>query len=217
MTFHEELQQATQADRGWLVSAPVIQQALTGQITRTRYVAFLTQAWHHVRETVPLMMATGARLPPRLEWLRDQVTHYIEEETGHDHWILDDIRNAGGDAAAAARSRPNVSTDAMVAYAWDVAMRRNPVGFFGMVYVLEGTSVALALNAADCIQKALALPPKAMTYLRSHGQLDQQHIQHLAGIVNRLELPEDRAAVVDCARAMFWLYGSMFRELEQVQ
>jgi pyrroloquinoline quinone (PQQ) biosynthesis protein C len=217
MTFHGELQQATQADRAWLVSAPVIQQALTGQITRTRYVAFLTQAWHHVRETVPLMMATGARLPRRLEWLRSEVTHYIEEETGHDQWILDDIRNAGGDAAAAARSQPNVTTDALVAYAWDVAMRRNPVGFFGMVYVLEGTSVALALNAADCIQKALDLPPKAMTYLRSHGQLDQQHIQHLAGIVNRLEMPEDRAAIADCARAVSWLYGSMFRELERVQ
>lgn len=217
MTLHEELQLATQADRAWLVSAPVIQQALTGQITRTRYVAFLTQAWHHVRETVPLMMATGARLPRRLEWLRGEVAHYIEEEAGHDQWILDDIRQSGGDVAAAARSQPNVATDAMVAYAWDVAMRRNPVGFFGMVYVLEGTSVALALNAADSIQKALDLPPKALTYLRSHGQLDQQHIQHLAGIVNRLEAPEDRAAIVECARTVFWLYGSMFRELERVQ
>ena len=108
-------------------------------------------------------------------------------------------------------------TDAMVAYAWDVVSRRNPVGFFGMVYVLEGTSVALALRPRTASSRRWRLPPKAMTYLRSHGQLDQEHIQHLAGIVNRLELPEDREAVVDCARAMFWLYGSMFRELERVQ
>jgi heme oxygenase len=93
-------------------------------------------------------------------------------------------------------------------------MRRNPVGFFGMVFVLEGTSVALALQAADRIQRSLNLSPRAMTYLRSHGQLDQEHIQHLSGILNRLDDPEDRAAVEQCAQVMFRLYGNLFRDLE---
>jgi hypothetical protein len=46
----------------------------------------------------------------------------------------------------------------MVAYAYDTIARGNPLGFFGMVHVLEGTSVALALLAADAIQKPLACP-----------------------------------------------------------
>ncbi len=46
----------------------------------------------------------------------------------------------------------------MVAYAYDTIARRNPLGFFGMVHVLEGTSVSLALLAADQIQKPLGLP-----------------------------------------------------------
>lgn len=216
MSFHAELQQLTLPDRAFLVGSPAIQQALSGQISRDRYIAYLTQAWHHVRQTVPLMMACGARLPPRLAWLYGEVTHYLEEEAGHDDWILSDIRHAGGDAKAAAASRPNVTTDAMVAYAWDVVSRRNSVGFFGMVFVLEGTSVALALNAASRIEATLGLPARAFTYLRSHGTLDQQHIHHLAGILDRLEHDEDRQSVLDCARAMFWLYGSMFRELEKV-
>jgi len=216
MSFHEFLKNTTQGDRQFLVSAPAIQQALTGQISRSRYLAYLTQAWHHVRETVPLMMGAGARLPHRLDWLRAEMIHYVEEEVGHDEWILSDIHHAGGDAVAATASPPNVTTGAMIAQAWDVVSRRNPVGFFGMVYVLEGTSVALALQAADRIQSTLALPATAMTYLRSHGTLDQEHIHHLAGILDRLELQEDRDAVVDCARSIFWLYGSMFRELEQV-
>jgi hypothetical protein len=104
----------------------------------------------------------------------------------------------------------------MVAYAYDVAMRRNAVGFFGMVFVLEGTSVALALDAASRIQSALELPDRAFSYLRSHGKLDQEHTQHLAGIVNRLDAPSDHMAIVDCANAMFWLYGNVFRSLERV-
>ena len=213
--FRDQLRVATAADRDYLLQAPVIGEALAGRISRTRYLAFLTQAWHHVRHTVPLLMAVGARLPDRHAKLRNDLIHYLEEETGHDDWILNDIEAAGGDRHAAAASLPNVETDAMVAYAWDTVQRRNPVGFFGMVYVLEGTSVALAVKAADEIERSLGLPKKAFTYLRSHGTLDLEHIEHLGGILDGLTDPADQAAVVQCARAMFWLYGNVFRGLER--
>ena len=183
--------------------------------TRDLYVAFLTQAYHHVKHTVPLLMAVGSRLDDSKDWLRSELVHYVEEEHGHEQWILNDIATAGGDAELVRRSKPNVETDAMVAYAYDVAMRRNPVGFFGMVFVLEGTSVALALDAASRIQSALELPDRAFSYLRSHGKLDQEHTEHLAGIVNRLDTSTDHAAIVDCANVMFWLYGNVFRSLER--
>jgi len=215
MSFHEQLTRSTAASREYLLGSPIIGRALAGQIDRGEYIAFLTQAFHHVRHTVPLMMAVGSRLPERLDWLRKEIVHYVEEEIGHEQWILADIAAAGGDAQSASTSVPAVATDAMVGYAWDTVTRRNPVGFFGMVFVLEGTSVALALTAAERIQRALSLPARAVTYLRSHGQLDQQHVHHLAGILDRLEEPEDRAAVVQCAHVMFALYGKMFRDLDE--
>jgi pyrroloquinoline quinone (PQQ) biosynthesis protein C len=215
MNFHELLASRTANDRESLTSAPIIRRALAGQISRAEYIAFLTQAFHHVRHTVPLMMAVGARLPDRLGWLRKEIIHYTEEEEGHEQWILNDIDAAGGDATAASGSLPFTATDSMVAYAYDTAMRRNPVGFFGMVFVLEGASVALACNAADRIQATLQLPKRAMTYLRSHGELDQQHVHDLYGILDRLEEDEDRDAVERCARVMFRLYGNIFRELDE--
>ena len=213
--FREALRLATVRDRDYLLQAPVIGEALAGQISRARYVAFLTQAWHHVRHTVPLLMAVGANLPDRHGKLRHDLIHYLNEEVGHDDWILNDIQAAGGDRRAVASSLPNISTDAMVAYAWDTVQRRNPIGFFGMVYVLEGTSVALAVRAADAIEKSLGLPKAAFTYLRSHGTLDLEHIEHLGGILDGLTDPADQAAVIQCARAMFWLYGNVFRSLEK--
>jgi len=214
MTFHEQLARATASDRDFLLAAPVIQRALAGDVTRELYVAFLTQAYHHVRHTVPLLMAVGSRLPERHAWLQESILHYLEEETGHDEWILNDIARAGGDRAAAAASEPSVATEAMVAYAYDTVMRRNPIGFFGMVHVLEGTSVALALNAADRIQASLGLPLNAFTYLRSHGELDKEHINDLGAILERLADAEDRQAVIRCARGIYWLYGNVFRGLE---
>jgi pyrroloquinoline quinone (PQQ) biosynthesis protein C len=145
------------------------------------------------------------------------VLHYLEEETGHDEWILNDIEAAGGDREATVASQPGVATEAMIAYAYDTVMRRNPVGFFGMVHVLEGTSVSLALTAAGTIQSALGLPARAFTYLRSHGELDKDHINDLARILDRLTEREDGEAVVRCAKGIFWLYGSVFRSLEAAE
>ncbi len=212
MSFYEDLIAATAAEREQLFAAPVIANCLQGQVTLPTYLAFLQEAFHHVRHTTPLLMALGSRLPERLEWLRKPVAEYIEEEIGHEEWILDDIVAAGGGREAARTSRPQLAAEVMVAYAYDLVQRRNPVGFFGMVFVLEGTSVALALHAADLIQNALKLPDAAFSYLRSHGTLDQEHTRHLADLVNRMTA-EDQAEVVHCARVIYKLYGDIFRNL----
>jgi len=214
MNLYEQLQRDTVADRDFLLAAPAIQRALKGDVPRELYVEFLTQAYHHVRHTVPLLMAVGARIPARHAWLQEPVLHYLDEERGHEQWILNDIEHAGGDRAAAAASQPSYATECLVAYAYDTIQRRNPLGFFGMVYVLEGTSVALALNAADRIKSTLQLPATAFSYLRSHGELDQQHVGDLERILGRVTATEDRDAVIRCAKGVFWLYGNLFRALE---
>jgi len=214
MDFYPQLQQATATERAALLSIPMITAALSGQVNRQHYIDFLSRAFHHVKHTVPLLMACGARLGDRQEWLRSAIAHYIEEELGHHEWILDDIAAAGGDADAVRDSQPDFDTDAMVAYAYDTVMRRNPVGFFGMVYVLEGTSVSLASNAARALQDALDLPPSAFTYLSSHGALDVEHIGDFEQLVNRLDTQDERDAVVRNARTFFRLYGNVLRSID---
>lgn len=212
MSFYEQLIQATLPERLHLMSAPVIADCLQGRVTRESYLAFLGQAFHHVRHTTPLLMLLGGRLPERLSWLRCAVAEYIEEEIGHEEWILNDIAAAGADAAAVRTSDPDLPAELMVAYAYDLVNRGNPAGFFGMVFVLEGTSVALALMAADRIQQALDLPDAAFTYLRSHGTLDQEHTKHLATLLDKMT-PDDQAEVLRCARIFYRLYGDIFRAL----
>lgn len=213
MTFSAELRAATEGDRQRLLSAPIITDCLAGRVSRSSYAAFLTQAYHHVKHTVPLLMACGARLPDRLEWLRAGVAEYIEEEYGHERWILGDLAAAGFDATAACTARPAPETELMVSYAYDTVQRGNPVGFFGMVLVLEGTSAAIATRAAEIIAAQLDLPRRAFTYLLSHGALDQEHVGHFDGLVDRLDDETDRAAALHGARMFYRLYGDVFRSL----
>lgn len=212
MPFYEKLAAATAVERDYLLSSPIIANCMRGDVSRASYLAFLGQAFHHVRHTTPLLMSLGGRLPDRLAWLRRPVAEYIDEEIGHEEWILGDIAAAGGDAEAVRESRPGMPAEVMVAYAYDLINRGNPAAFFGMVFVLEGTSVAMALNAADRIQQALGLPDAAFSYLRSHGTLDQEHTRHLAELVEKMA-PEDQADVVHAAKVCFRLYAEIFRAL----
>ena len=213
MQFFDQLQYQTSDAREYLLGAPVIHAALTGTASREQYLAFLAQAYHHVKHTTPLLMACGARLPERLEWLREATAEYIEEELGHQEWILNDIRACGGDAEAVRQAQPALPTELMVAYVYDRIARHNPVSFFGMVNVLEGTSIALATQAAKVLQDRLGLPAQAFSYLTSHGSLDREHIEFFKGLMNRLDDEHDQAAIVHTARVVYRLYGDMFRSL----
>lgn len=213
MSFFDTLQTQTAQQRQALFAVPVIREALAGQVSLDSYVAFLTQAYHHVRHTVPLMMACGARLPSRLEWLRGAVCEYIEEEYGHEQWILNDIKACGGDWEAVRDGRPTLSIELMVAYLYDLIARGNPVGLFGMVNVLEGTSIALATQAAGTIQSTLGLPNQAFSYLSSHGALDQGHMQTYKQLMDRLDDAADQQAVIHAAKVVYRLYTEMFQGL----
>jgi pyrroloquinoline quinone (PQQ) biosynthesis protein C len=212
--FYDELLAATAHEREELLATPFIRDGAAGRLTRNDYLAFLSQAYHHVKHTLPLLMGCGARLPERLEWLRSAMTEYVKEETGHQEWILDDIRACGGDAEAVRRARPGADVEIMVAYAYDVIARSNPVGFLGMVLVLEGTSTTVATRAAAALGQSLRLPASAFTYLTSHGALDAGHIRFYASLVNRLDAEADRETLAHCARMFYRLYGGVFRALD---
>lgn len=213
MSFYQRLATETADERAGLLGTPIIQGCLQGKVSLPAYLAFLREAYHHVSHTVPLLQACQQALPARHAWLRGPLDEYIEEEQGHELWILDDIRACGADAEAVRQGRPGHATEVMVAYAYDTIARGNPLGFFGMVHVLEGTSVAVALMAADQIQRPLGLPDAAFSYLRSHGTLDLEHTAHFQVLMDQVEERADQDAIVHAAKAFYRLYGDVFRSL----
>lgn len=218
MTFYHQLLAATEQERNTLMSLPLIQQGAAGNISLQTYIAFLTQAYHHVKHTTPLLMACGGRLSGQYEWLRTAIGEYIEEEMGHQEWVLNDIAACGADKEAVryatnTDTSPSQATELMVAYAYDMIYRVNPVGFFGMVLVLEGTSTAVATQAGEKLMTSLHLPKKAFSYLLSHGSLDVSHVSFYESLVNQITQPQDQATLIHAAKMFYKLYGDVFRDV----
>ncbi|WP_417530322.1 AMP-binding protein [Marinobacter lipolyticus] len=213
MAFFDRLQTETAQARTHVTSAPVIQAVQQGRMSLEGYTWFLTQAFHHVKHTVPLMMACGGRLPERLEDVRKALVEYIEEEYGHHEWILNDLQACGEDREERRASQPDLSIELMVAYLYHQIDRGNPAAFFGMVQVLEGTSIELATPLARQIQEQLQLPDQAFSYLYSHGELDQDHFEFFRDLMNNITDPADQQAIIDSARVVYRLYGDMLHRI----
>ncbi|GJM22468.1 MAG: biliverdin-producing heme oxygenase [Planctomycetota bacterium] len=211
--FFRRLEHATAEARLALMDVPFVRHAQAGQLDSAEYRAFLEQAYHHVKHTVPLLMAAGARLHTSQRWALDALTEYVAEEAGHDLWVLDDLAAAGGDARAAREGSPAAACELMVAYAYDCVERVNPLALFGMVHVLEGTSVVAATRAADAIQAHTGLPDSAFRYLRSHGALDVEHVGFFEELMDRVAEPDDQRAIVHAAQRFYALYADIFRAL----
>jgi len=217
MNNFDLLVESTTAEQRSLLTAPIMQDLVDGAFDLPAYHRFLENAYQHVRHTVPLMMACAARLPQRLEWLRPALVEYINEEQGHELWILNDLDACGADVRTVQKTEPGIEVELLVSYVYDYIERHNPVGFFGMVHVLEGTSTSIATVAAQLIQDTLGLPDAAFSYLRSHGELDKEHVVFFQQLINQLEDPQDLAAVIHVARRVYRLYGDVIRSVPRLE
>lgn len=217
MSFFNTLKQQTREAQLTMLNAPIFQAYQNGEIDRDTYVAFLTQAFHHVKHTVPLLMACGGRLDAEHEWVREALAEYVDEEKGHHEWILNDIRACGADEELVRHNqgvgRVGDAIELMTSYLYHQIDRHNPMALFGMVWVLEGTSVGVGGQIAKLVKETLALPDEAMSYLTSHSILDQDHIQFFESLMEKVTDVKDQQAIIDSANMVFKLYGQMLESL----
>jgi pyrroloquinoline quinone (PQQ) biosynthesis protein C len=213
MTFYDHLISRTANERRAFQEIPIIRHTLGGGVvTRDMYVDFLTQAYHHVKHTFPLLSLAASRTSDPS--YQKALLAYMNEERGHDDWILDDIRAIGGNAEDIRNGRAGPACELMVAYSYYGIEHVDPFAFLGSVHVLEGMSVAFAQGAANAIQTALdASQDQGFSYLRSHGTLDVEHVAFFKALINEIADHKIREIVIHSAKMFYKLYGDICREL----
>jgi pyrroloquinoline quinone (PQQ) biosynthesis protein C len=138
----------------------------------------------------------------------------MEEERGHDKWILDDIRALGGDADAVRNGQAGPACAIMVGYAYYAIEHISPYAFLGSAHVLEGMSVLLADRVANAMKASLGLETDAgFTYLRTHGSLDSDHVAFFRTLVNGFDDRNTQRIIIDNAAIFYRLYGAIFHDL----
>src|SRR6202790_5263098 len=136
MSFYDRLMAETSKDRDAFLAIPIVQHAIRNGAPRGLYLDFLTEAYHHVKHTFPLLALAASRTSD--ERYQDALVEYMEEERGHEKWILDDIRAVGGDPDAIRTGTPGVPCQIMVGYAYFALEHLSPYPILGSTPFLEG-------------------------------------------------------------------------------
>ena len=212
MSFYDRLIAETQRERDAFLAIPLVQKSIRSGAPRPLYLAFLTEAYHHVKHTFPLLALAASRTSD--ERYQDALVEYMEEERGHEKWILNDIRTLGGDAEAVRDGRPGHPCRVMVAYAYYAIEHVSPYAMLGSVHVLEGMSVLLADKVADAVKRSVGITgDEGFSYLRSHGSLDQEHVAFFRSFIDGIHDAHAQSLIIDNAKVFYRLYGAIFEDL----
>ncbi len=207
--FFERLVAATAAGRARLLEIPQFRDGLAGRLSRSTYLQYLAETYYYIRHTIGLTHLADESLTSEKVWLSVALERYITEKAGHEEWILDDIAQAGGDAELVRFGTPRFATELMVAYAYDYVRRINPIGIFGMVFVLESAGALFASRGVRALMQTLQLPESCFRYLLSHRAMDVEHVRFLQNLMFRIDDSRDQVAVIRMAKAMYVLYADI--------
>lgn len=216
MKPYDRLVAATRPEREAFMRLPLVQHAVAHGASRETYLAFLGEAFHHVKHTFPLLALSASMTEDHM--LREALAEYMKEEFGHENWILDDIKRMGGDAEAVAASKPRFACRVMVAHVYYSVQWESPYAVLGMVHVLEGLSVLLADKLAGALKSRFgSSSDDGFSYLRTHGALDVEHTAMFERLMNSFSDPAVVDLVIDHTRMMYRLYGDIFADLAALE
>lgn len=213
-SFFITLVEMTDASRRDLETIPKIHSMIHHGLALEEYRALLHDLYHIVWHFCPVMAAAASRCGEALREVRYELYERIEEEKGHEAWVLDDIEAMGGDVGVARANPPSAPVQAMIAYNYYGAERVHPCSVLGMLYMLEVVSSVYGGRVSDSIARAMGrrVEQGGFKFLSSHAALDIDHMAKLNRLVKTIADPAAQAAIVNSTRVNFFQFGRMFGE-----
>lgn len=212
MSFFIRLVEDSDEGRRALENVPRVHAMIHHGLTLAEYRAFLRDLYHIVWHFCPAMAASAARCGDDFRDVRYALYERIEEEKGHESWVLEDIAAVGGDVAAVQSSLPSAPVQAMIAFNYYGADRVHPCSVLGMLYMLEVVSSVYGGRVSDSIARAMGRDVSAggFKFLSSHATMDVDHMASLNKVVKSIGDPGAQCAVINSTRVNFYQFGLMF-------
>ncbi|NVJ04691.1 iron-containing redox enzyme family protein [Myxococcus sp. AM001] len=199
-----------------LDAQPDARRLFDGTIDTEGYIHYLIQTYHYARWSTPMLAEAGHRLQRqgRHPHLAELLVQKAGEERGHEKWLLSDLKNLGCPEARVEAAARTPAVDAYTGWNFFTSRSGVPTAVLGTAYVLEYLSQTRASGVVERLIAAAAIPNirKSVTFLRSHGALDGDHVAEMEAVLRTLTDPEDQAAVIFSARATRCIYPGIFRE-----
>lgn len=202
--FFADLVVRTDEARRAFETHPVVLDAVARGMTVARYRALLLELYHVVWHFNPVSAAAASRLADSHRQVRYFLYEHMQEESGHEEWVRNDLQAVGVEPAATESHEPSPYTRALVGYNYWAADRRDPCSVLGMLYTLEVIASVYGGPFASAIKESLLLEgERGVSFINSHATMDAEHMAELRVVLNTLHDEPAREAVVESALLNF--------------
>jgi hypothetical protein len=163
------------------------------------YPEYLCTMHGIVRSSVPLMQAAIDRAreldgDPVAAGVLEYVSGHIDEERGHDEWVLQDLEATGRDREEPLRRIPPPSIASVVGSQYYWIRHHHPVALMGHIAVMEGYPPSVAF--AELLQERTGYGTDAFRSLARHAMLDVHHRNEFLEAVDGLPLGEEHEQLI---------------------
>ncbi|WP_437626759.1 iron-containing redox enzyme family protein [Sorangium sp. So ce1151] len=211
--FKQTLQEMAPVQASLVERHPMLERIRNGTFTRANYAAYLVEQYHLVTQTPHYLTAAAAQCRTD-QWLRDWFLDLAQKERGHDKLCVHDLKKIGADPDALLARHPGLGAWTMVTQNHFLADRVNPAGLLGFAAATENLGAALATGVAVHLETKCQFTRGATSFLRVHGQEDQDHVEDVKQAYNHgAERPENRQLMSDIWRMTLLAYAQLFTDV----
>jgi pyrroloquinoline quinone (PQQ) biosynthesis protein C len=204
MKFFLELVTRTDESRRAFENHPVVMDAVANGMSLERYRKLLLELYHVVWHFNPVCAAAASRIADAHKQVRYFLYEHMQEEKGHEEWVLNDLQAMGVEPAATLAHAPQPFTLALNGYNYWAADRKHPCSVLGMLYALEVIASVYGGPFANALKERLFLEgERGVSFINSHATLDAEHMAELREILNLVEDDAAREAVVESVLVNF--------------
>ena len=190
---------------------PVALAAVADGLSVERYRKLLLELYQIVWHFNPVCAAAASRMPDTHREVRYFLYRHMDEESGHEQWVGNDLAAIGVDEAKRVQYRPSTSTLGVIGYNHWSADRRNPCSVLGMMYVLEVIASVYGGAFASAVRESLLLEgDRGVSFIGSHATMDAEHMVQLRKILLTIEDAEAREAITESALVNFEFVTRIF-------
>jgi hypothetical protein len=163
------------------------------------YRDYLVLSHGIIRASVPLMETALDRSralagDPVAALVGRYLERHIDEERGHDDWLLEDLASIGVDPATVLARPPSPTVAALVGSQYYWIHHVHPVALLGYMLLLEGYPPSLEDVAR--LRAGTGYGPDAFRTLLLHADLDPHHGAELDAVLDALPLDRPQRVVL---------------------
>ncbi len=165
-----------------------------------RYRKLLLELYHVVWHFNPVCAAAASRIDDRHQAVRYFLYQHMQEEKGHEEWVMNDLEAVGVSRQQALAYQPSRLMLGFNGYNYWAADRKHPLSVLGMLYALEVVASVYGGSLAAAIRESLLLEADhGVSFISSHAELDAQHMVELRVVLNSVQDDEAKGAIIESA------------------